>query len=206
MGPDRARRGASRPPAGGRRPWQEDRPNAMCCRLMRQLGHRQPRRVALLTATPAAGPSHRGLGPCCCRMLGLPPEWTEDALPRLLRGREKPNPSRGGHGTDARDCFRPGTRVRRAGNARVQRLADRRAARQPGSCGRLRDGASIPRRRLETAGTAGGARRHARHTPVRRARLAPTRRAAARLLRKECWPRRSQTAACEDRFVEMRYI
>ena len=136
---------ARRQAAGAR--WQEDRPNALL-RLMRQLARRTDG-LLLLTATPLQ--VHPIEVWDLLHLLGLPPEWTEAAFLGFFADLEKQNPSV----TAMERMARLFQAVERAygpvETPDVQRLADLSRLRANRVLRALRDGASIPRRQLESA-------------------------------------------------------
>ena len=182
---------ARRQAAGAR--WEEDRPNALL-RLMRQLARRADG-LLLLTGDPRCRSirSRSGISCICwvCRRSGPKPPFSVSS--RTWRNR---TPSVAAMERMA-GLFQA---VERAygpvETPEVQRLADLSRLRANRVLRALRDGASIPRRQLESAETARGARHHAR--PPRRSggssRAIPVSCCAA-ITGRDCWPRRSRTAA-----------
>ena len=143
---------------------QEGGPNALL-KLMRALKART-QGLILLTATPMQ--VHPIEVWDLLDLLGLPPEWTETAFLDFFKEVRQPNPSAEAldrmarlfqaverhHGEASRDAIQRLTGLSRLGTSALLRA--------------LRDEASIPRRRLETAERRAAVRVMLAHTPIRR--------------------------------------
>ncbi len=188
---------ARRQAAGAR--WEEDRPNALL-RLMRQLARRTDG-LLLLTATPLQ--VHPIEVWDLLHLLGLPPEWTEAAFLDFFSDLEKQNPSVAAMERMAR-LFQA---VERAygpvETPEVQRLADLSRLRANRVLRALRDGASIPRRQLESAERRAALAIMRAHTPVRRLVSRHTRELLRGYYRKGLLTTPIADRRVEDRFVEM---
>ena len=188
---------ARRQAAGAR--WQEDRPNALL-RLMRQLAHRTDG-LLLLTATPLQ--VHPIEVWDLLHLLGLPPEWTEDAFLGFFADLERPNPSAAAMERMARLFQAMERAYGPAETPDVQRLADLSRLRANRVLRALRDGASIPRRRLETPERRAALAVMRAHTPVRRLVSRHTRELLRAYFRKGMLATPIADRDVQDRFVEM---
>ena len=188
---------ARRQAAGAR--WEEDRPNALL-RLMRRLARRTDG-LLLLTATPLQ--VHPIEVWDLLHLLGLPPEWTEAAFLDFFSDLEKQNPSVAAMERMA-GLFQA---VERAygpvETPEVQRLADLSRLRANRVLRALRDGASIPRRQLESAERRAAFAIMRAHTPVRRLVSRHTRELLRGYYRKGLLATPIADRRVEDRFVEM---
>ena len=143
---------------------QEGGPNALL-KLMRALKART-QGLVLLTATPMQ--VHPIEVWDLLDLLGLPPEWTETAFLDFFKEVRQPNPS-----TEALDRMaRLFQAVERhhgeASRDAIQRLTGLSRLGTSASLRALRDEASIPRRRLETAERRAAVRVMLAQTPIRR--------------------------------------
>ena len=176
---------------------QEGGPNALL-KLMRALKART-QGLILLTATPMQ--VHPIEVWDLLDLLGLPPEWTETAFLDFFKEVRQPSPSpealdrmarlfqavESHYGQAPRDAIQHLTRLSRLRNSAILRA--------------LRDEASIPRRRLETAERRAAVRVMLAHTPIRRLISRHTR----ELLRKYSAARVLSTAIA-DRQVQDRFL
>ena len=143
---------------------QEGGPNALL-KLMRALKART-QGLILLTATPMQ--VHPIEVWDLLDLLGLPPEWTETAFLDFFKEVRQPNPSAEALDRMAR-LFQAVERHHGAASRdAIQRLTGLSRLRTSALLRALRDDASIPRRRLETADRRAAVRVMLAHTPIRR--------------------------------------
>ena len=143
---------------------QEGGPNALL-KLMRALKART-QGLILLTATPMQ--VHPVEVWDLLDLLGLPPEWTETAFLDFFKEVRQPNPSPEALDRMARLFQAVERHHGEASRDAIQRLAGLSRLRTSALLRALRDDASIPRRRLETADRRAAVRVMLAHTPIRR--------------------------------------
>ncbi len=178
---------------------QEGGPNALL-RLMQGLKGRT-RGLVLLTATPMQ--VHPVEVWDLLNLLGLPPEWTSRAFLDFFEDIEQPNPS-----VEALDrmasLFRSAERtygeVETAFAQRLSRLSRLKANKILRA---LRDGASIPRRQLETAERRAAVGIVRANTPLRRLVSRHTRELLRRYFKTGMLATPIADRSVEDRFLEM---
>ena len=136
-------------------------------------------------------------------LLGLPPEWTEEAFLRFFEETEQPNPSPRALDRMA-GLFRA---VERAwggvATGDAQRLTDLTKLKANKVLRALRDPASIPRRQLETEERRAAVRIVRAHTPIRRLVSRHTRELLRGYFRTGMLATPIAERSVDDRFVEM---
>ena len=143
---------------------QEGGPNALL-KLMRALKART-QGLILLTATPMQ--VHPIEVWDLLDLLGLPPEWTETAFLDFFKEVRQPSPSAEALDRMARLFQAVERHHGEASRDATQRLTGLSRLRTSALLRALRDDASIPRRRLETAERRAAVRVMLAHTPIRR--------------------------------------
>ena len=143
---------------------QEGGPNALL-KLMRALKSRT-QGLVLLTATPMQ--VHPIEVWDLLDLLGLPPEWTETAFLDFFKEVRQPNPSADALDRAARLFQAVERHHGEASRDAVQHLTGLSRLRTSALLRALRDEASIPRRRLESAERRAAVRVMLAHTPIRR--------------------------------------
>ncbi len=178
---------------------QESGPNALL-RLMHGLKDRT-QGLVLLTATPMQ--VHPVEVWDLLNLLGLPPEWTEDAFLTFFEDIEHPNPSPAAldrmavlfraverdHGEVAKDAVRRLTGLSPMKSGKLLRA--------------LRDSAGIPRRQLETPERKAALRLMRTHTPVRHLVSRHTRELLRRYFQAGMLSTPIAARRVEDRFIDM---
>ena len=178
---------------------QEGGPNALL-RLMQGLKDRT-QGLVLLTATPMQ--VHPIEVWDLLNLLGLPPEWTAKAFLEFFDDVEEPNPSSEALDRMAR-LFRSAERTYgEVGTEEVQRLGDLSRLKANKVLRALRDGASIPRRQLETAERRSAIKIMRANTPLRRLVSRHTRELLRRYFKAGMLATSIADRRVEDRFLAM---
>ena len=178
---------------------QEGGPNALL-RLMRRLKDRTEGLV-LLTATPMQ--VHPIEVWDLLNLLGLPPEWTEQAFLGFFDDLEHPNPSPEALERMARLFQSVERAYGEVGTEQAQRLADLSRLQANKVLRALRDGASIPRRRLETLERRAAIGIMRANTPLRRLVSRHTRELLRRYFKAGMLATPIASRRVEDRFLAM---